>query len=135
MPLAALHGTAHTSLLMPAAARVVQVIDFGSTTFDWDHHTRIVTSRQYRGPEVILSLGWSHPCDLWSVGLIMLELMTGAAMFLVRLAPCSGPLSSRRTCLDASALLDASASLELSPRLTGLRVAACRRMKTSSTSP
>ena len=34
-----------------------QVIDFGSATFDWDHHTSIVTTRQYRAPEVDLGTG------------------------------------------------------------------------------
>ena len=30
--------------------------------------------RHYRAPEVILELGWSHACDVWSIGCIMFEL-------------------------------------------------------------
>ena len=30
-----------------------------------------------RAPEVILGLGWSFPCDLWSMGCILIELLTG----------------------------------------------------------
>ncbi len=31
----------------------------------------------FRAPEVILGLGWSYPCDMWSVGCIIVELLTG----------------------------------------------------------
>jgi dual-specificity kinase len=40
-----------------------------------------VSTRHYRAPEVILGLGWSFPCDLWSVGCILAELATGDALF------------------------------------------------------
>ncbi len=29
----------------------------------------------------IAGLGWSYPCDIWSVGCILLELLTGEATF------------------------------------------------------
>ena len=32
----------------------VRLIDFGSATFDWEHHSKIVSTRHYRAPEVIL---------------------------------------------------------------------------------
>jgi len=59
----------------------IHVIDFGSATFEDDHHTSIVSTRHYRAPEVILALTWSHPCDLWSIGCILMELHTGSALF------------------------------------------------------
>lgn len=37
--------------------------------------------RHYRAPEVILGLGWSFPCDIWSVGCILVELASGDALF------------------------------------------------------
>src|ERR1700704_4919341 len=43
----------------------VKLIDFGSATFDYEHHSTIVSTRHYRAPEVILELGWSQPCDVW----------------------------------------------------------------------
>ena len=52
----------------------VKLIDFGSATFDWEHHSSVVSTRHYRAPEVILELGWSHPCDVWSIGCIIFEL-------------------------------------------------------------
>ena len=35
----------------------VRLIDFGSATFDWEHHSKVVSTRHYRAPEVILELG------------------------------------------------------------------------------
>jgi len=32
----------------------IRLIDFGSATFDDDHHSTIVSTRHYRAPEVIL---------------------------------------------------------------------------------
>ena len=31
-----------------------RLIDFGSATFDWEHHSKVVSTRHYRAPEVIL---------------------------------------------------------------------------------
>ncbi|XP_065849711.1 serine/threonine-protein kinase AFC3 isoform X2 [Euphorbia lathyris] len=59
----------------------IKLIDFGSTTFDNQNHSSIVSTRHYRAPEVILGLGWSYPCDLWSVGCILVELCSGEALF------------------------------------------------------
>ncbi|KAK9054550.1 hypothetical protein SSX86_025628 [Deinandra increscens subsp. villosa] len=59
----------------------IKVIDFGSTTYDRQDQTYIVSTRHYRAPEVILGLGWSYPCDIWSVGCILVELCTGEALF------------------------------------------------------
>lgn len=32
----------------------IRVVDFGSATFDHEHHSTIVSTRHYRAPEVIL---------------------------------------------------------------------------------
>ncbi|CAN1312917.1 Serine/threonine-protein kinase AFC2 [Linum perenne] len=48
---------------------------------DYKHHNYIVSTRHYRAPEVILGLGWSYSCDIWSVGCILVELCTGGALF------------------------------------------------------
>lgn len=52
----------------------IKLIDFGSTTFEHQDHTYVVSTRHYRAPEVILGLGWNYPCDMWSVGCILVEL-------------------------------------------------------------
>ncbi|KAK6626822.1 hypothetical protein RUM43_003356 [Polyplax serrata] len=59
----------------------VRLIDFGSATFDHEHHSTIVSTRHYRAPEVILELGWTQPCDVWSIGCIMFELYLGITLF------------------------------------------------------
>ncbi|KAL5183668.1 Serine/threonine-protein kinase AFC2 [Glycine soja] len=59
----------------------IKVIDFGSTTYEREDQNYIVSTRHYRAPEVILGLGWSYPCDIWSVGCILVELCTGGALF------------------------------------------------------
>ncbi|KAJ6316398.1 hypothetical protein OIU78_019647 [Salix suchowensis] len=52
----------------------IKLIDFGSTTFEHQDHSYVVSTRHYRAPEVILGLGWNYPCDIWSVGCILVEL-------------------------------------------------------------
>ena len=59
----------------------IRLIDFGSATFDHEHHSTIVSTRHYRAPEVILELGWSQPCDVWSIGCIIFELALGHTLF------------------------------------------------------
>ncbi|CAG2180874.1 unnamed protein product, partial [Oppiella nova] len=59
----------------------IKLIDFGSATFDDEHHSTIVSTRHYRAPEVILELGWSQPCDVWSIGCILFELYLGITLF------------------------------------------------------
>ncbi|KAG0485032.1 hypothetical protein HPP92_009111 [Vanilla planifolia] len=59
----------------------IKLIDFGSTAFDNHDHNSIVSTRHYRAPEIILGLGWHYPCDLWSIGCILVELCSGEALF------------------------------------------------------
>ena len=59
----------------------IRLIDFGSATFDHEHHSLIVSTRHYRAPEVILELGWSQPCDVWSIGCIIYEFAFGVTLF------------------------------------------------------
>ncbi|AES72145.1 putative dual-specificity kinase CMGC-CLK family [Medicago truncatula] len=59
----------------------IKVIDFGSTSYEHQDHNYIVSTRHYRAPEVILGLGWNFPCDIWSIGCILVELCSGEALF------------------------------------------------------
>lgn len=59
----------------------IRLIDFGSATFESEYHSAVVSTRHYRAPEIILGMGWSYPCDIWSVGCILVELYTGDALF------------------------------------------------------
>ncbi|XP_069041594.1 dual specificity protein kinase CLK2 isoform X3 [Lepisosteus oculatus] len=81
----------------------VRVVDFGSATFDHEHHSTIVSTRHYRAPEVILELGWSQPCDVWSIGCILFEYYLGFTLFqthdnrehLAMMERILGPIPSR----------------------------------------
>jgi len=59
----------------------IRLIDFGSATFDDEYHSSVVSTRHYRAPEIILNVGWSFPCDIWSIGCILVEFFTGDALF------------------------------------------------------
>lgn len=59
----------------------IQLIDFGWATFEDEPHAPMVSTSYYRAPEVILGLGWSYPCDIWSFGCILVELFTGNPLF------------------------------------------------------
>ncbi|KAI7801624.1 CDC like kinase 4a, partial [Triplophysa rosa] len=59
----------------------VKVVDFGNATYEHEHHTSVVSTRHYRAPEVILDLGWSNSCDVWSVGCILIEYYLGSTLF------------------------------------------------------
>uniref|UniRef100_A0AAQ4NQ01 dual-specificity kinase n=1 Tax=Gasterosteus aculeatus aculeatus TaxID=481459 RepID=A0AAQ4NQ01_GASAC len=59
----------------------VRLVDFGSATFDHEHHSTVISTRHYRAPEVVLELGWSHPCDVWSIGCILFEYYQGFTLY------------------------------------------------------
>uniref|UniRef100_A0A7S3VIQ8 Protein kinase domain-containing protein n=2 Tax=Dunaliella tertiolecta TaxID=3047 RepID=A0A7S3VIQ8_DUNTE len=73
-------GTSSTSRVVPSSS-AIKVIDFGSSTFEEQYHSSIVSTRHYRAPEIIMGMGWSYPCDMWSLGCIIVELLTGDALF------------------------------------------------------
>lgn len=64
----------------PATAKI-KLIDFGNATYASEHHSSIINTRQYRGPEVILANGWDERSDIWSMGCIFMELYTGELLF------------------------------------------------------
>lgn len=59
----------------------IRLIDFGSATFENEYHSSVVSTRHYRAPEIILGLSWSYPCDMFSIGCILVEFFTGDALF------------------------------------------------------
>ncbi|TFK40262.1 CMGC/CLK protein kinase [Crucibulum laeve] len=59
----------------------IRLIDFGSATFEQEYHSTVVSTRHYRAPEIILGLGWSFPCDAYSLGCILVEFFTGVALY------------------------------------------------------
>lgn len=59
----------------------IRLIDFGNVTRDGDYHQPLISTRYYRAPEIILKLDWSHECDIWSIGCILIELYFGNLLF------------------------------------------------------
>ncbi|XP_014878667.1 dual specificity protein kinase CLK1-like isoform X2 [Poecilia latipinna] len=59
----------------------IKVVDFGTATFDHQHHETLVSTRHYRAPEVILDLGWNQSCDVWSLGCVLIEYYLGRTLF------------------------------------------------------
>jgi len=60
----------------------IKIIDMGGATYDHDHHSSIINTRQYRAPEVMLGCcPWDHSSDVWSIGCILLELYSGNLFF------------------------------------------------------
>ncbi|EGR33477.1 hypothetical protein IMG5_051550 [Ichthyophthirius multifiliis] len=60
----------------------IKIIDFGGATFENEHHSDIINTRQYRAPEVILGcMRWNEISDVWSIGCIIMELYSGELLF------------------------------------------------------
>ncbi|ORY49078.1 kinase-like protein [Rhizoclosmatium globosum] len=59
----------------------IKVIDFGSACFEHEKVYTYIQSRFYRSPEVILGSSYNTAIDMWSVGCIIAELLTGYPLF------------------------------------------------------
>ncbi|KAF2087325.1 hypothetical protein K490DRAFT_12377, partial [Saccharata proteae CBS 121410] len=59
----------------------IKVIDFGSSCFETEKVYTYIQSRFYRSPEVILGMSYGLPIDMWSLGCILAELLTGSPIF------------------------------------------------------
>lgn len=55
----------------------IKVIDFGSSCYESQRVYTYIQSRFYRAPEVILGARYGMPIDMWSLGCILAELLTG----------------------------------------------------------
>ena len=59
----------------------IKVIDFGSSCYEHQRIYTYIQSRFYRAPEVILGAKYGMPIDMWSLGCIIAELLTGYPLF------------------------------------------------------
>ncbi|KMZ07418.1 putative dual specificity tyrosine-phosphorylation-regulated kinase 3 homolog isoform X1 [Drosophila simulans] len=59
----------------------IKVIDFGSSCFENQRIYTYIQSRFYRAPEVILGGKYGRAIDMWSLGCILAELLSGHALF------------------------------------------------------
>lgn len=59
----------------------VKLIDFGTSCENYSSGFAYVQSRPYRAPEVVFRQEYDHAIDMWSVGCVHYELITGASLF------------------------------------------------------
>jgi len=62
-------------------APVVKIADLGNACWTNHHFTDYITTRQYRSPEIILKAPYNCATDLWSLGCLCFELITGDYLF------------------------------------------------------
>lgn len=83
----------NSRIRLPATS-AIYVIDLGNAVLTTDLKapdavmgsrpsvgTDIIQTRHYRAPEVVFEAGWDHQSDIWSVGCLITELLTGDALF------------------------------------------------------
>ena len=59
----------------------IKVVDLGNGCWTHKHFTDDIQTRQYRSPEVLLGAGYDTSADIWSLGCIVFELVTGELLF------------------------------------------------------
>ncbi|OHT16626.1 CMGC family protein kinase [Tritrichomonas foetus] len=59
----------------------VRLIDFGSLANSDKWHSLLVTTRKYRAPEILMGARWGIECDIWSLGVMLVELALGYVDF------------------------------------------------------
>lgn len=60
----------------------IKIADLGNATFSHYHFTNQIQTRQYRAPEILLKhKTWGASADMWSIGCIIFELITGDYLF------------------------------------------------------
>ena len=57
------------------------VVDLGNACWTHRHFSEDIQTRQYRAPEVLLGHKYDTSADMWSLGCIMFELLTGDLLF------------------------------------------------------
>lgn len=59
----------------------VKIADLGNACWVDHHFTNDIQTRQYRSPEVILGAKYNSSADIWSLGCMTFELLTGDYLF------------------------------------------------------
>ncbi|PQK17463.1 hypothetical protein BB8028_0007g06580 [Beauveria bassiana] len=62
-------------------AGIVQIADFGYSKSGKTHHSGCIQAEAYRAPEVIIDSGYSCSADIWSLGVMMWDLLEGKRLF------------------------------------------------------
>jgi serine/threonine protein kinase len=59
----------------------VKICDIGNACWFNYHFSTIIQTRQYRSPEVLIGVNYNETSDIWSLGCIIFELVTGDFLF------------------------------------------------------
>lgn len=88
----------------------IKVIDFGSSCFENQRVYTYIQSRFYRAPEVILGAKYGMPIDMWSLGCIVAELVTGYPLLPGKCIPAtnSPPRPLVTLCVSCQSIYDFS---------------------------
>lgn len=75
-------AAASAAVSLPSPKNVhAKIVDLGNSCWVHKHFTSDIQTRQYRSPEVILGCDYDTSTDIWSVGCIVFELLTGDLLF------------------------------------------------------
>ncbi|KZT08211.1 kinase-like protein [Laetiporus sulphureus 93-53] len=60
---------------------IFKLTDFGTSAFVDGYHSDIIQPVALRAPEVVIGCGWDKKADIWSVGCLVFEMLTGNWLF------------------------------------------------------
>ncbi|KAG8910694.1 hypothetical protein FRC01_006186, partial [Tulasnella sp. 417] len=66
---------------------VVMLADFGHANWNSHHLVKDILPELLRPPEVILGCGWDTPADIWPLGCLTFEYLTGVNLFIEEPGP------------------------------------------------
>lgn len=70
-------------MLKDKKENLVKIIDFGSSCKESRRFLEYVQNRNYRAPEIVFDIDYTKAIDIWSLGCITVELLTGKSLFKV----------------------------------------------------
>jgi dual specificity tyrosine-phosphorylation-regulated kinase 2/3/4 len=68
-------------LFMDEQMSTVRLIDFGCSAAHGDHMYTYIQSRFYRAPEIVIGVEYGPQIDVWSLGCVICEMITGRPLF------------------------------------------------------
>jgi len=74
-------STVKSTLTVNCEEAEIKICDFGNSCIEDQMYSRVISTRQYRSPEVILGCDICAKTDMWSLGCLIYELLTGDYLF------------------------------------------------------